>query len=80
MADELKLVVNGQDRGVAVDGEPTLAAVLYALGLKPDRIAVEHNGRIARRTAWGEIQVASGDKLEVVHFVGGGAGGDVEHH
>ncbi len=74
----MELVVNGQVRQVAVESPVTLAAVLAAMDLKADRIAVEHNGRIARRGAWGEVTVAEGDKLEVVHFVGGGRGGEVK--
>jgi thiamine biosynthesis protein ThiS len=46
--------------------------VIATLGLKSDRIAVEHNGEIVSRTAWGQTQVADGDRLEIVHFVGGG--------
>ena len=71
MAD-LELVVNGQARVVTVEGPATLGSVLGALQLKADRIAVEHNGRIARRSAWGETAVQAGDKLDIVHFVGGG--------
>lgn len=73
MAQDLQLTVNGQNRLVAVEPPATLATVLHALDLKADRIAVEHNGKIARRTGWSETKVQSGDKLEVVHFVGGGA-------
>jgi len=42
------------------------------MDLKADRVAVEHNGEIAPRADWGGIPVSSGDRLEVVHFVGGG--------
>lgn len=40
--------------------------------LKADRVAVEHNGVIAPRTTWAQVQVDAGDRLEIVHFVGGG--------
>jgi thiamine biosynthesis protein ThiS len=33
---------------------------------------VEHNGRVLRRTEFAEVTVNAGDKLEIVHFVGGG--------
>jgi len=33
---------------------------------------VEHNGAIVQRAGWTDTPVASGDRLEVVHFVGGG--------
>jgi sulfur carrier protein len=42
------------------------------LALKGDRVAVERNGEIAARTSWPAVMVADGDRIEVVHFVGGG--------
>jgi thiamine biosynthesis protein ThiS len=49
-----------------------LTKVVDQMDLKADRVAVEHNGEIAPRARWGEVSVSSGDRLEVVHFVGGG--------
>lgn len=70
----LTLAINGQSRTFDTLHPPvTLAQIIAELKLKGDRIAVEHNGEIAQRTLWTEIPVASGDRLEVVHFVGGGA-------
>ncbi len=46
--------------------------LIDALGLKPERLAVEVNGRIIRRADWTSTTLAEGDKVEVVHFVGGG--------
>jgi hypothetical protein len=40
--------------------------------MKPDRVAVELNREIAPRNTWLEIQIKDGDRLEIVHFVGGG--------
>lgn len=69
----LSLTINGQIRIFDTLTSPTnLAQVVAGLELKGDRIAVEYNGEIASRTRWDEISVASGDRLEVVHFVGGG--------
>jgi sulfur carrier protein len=71
----LNLVINGQSRTFAALASPVmLDQVIRAMDLKGDRIAVEHNGEIAQRTRWEKVAVASGDRLEVVHFVGGGAG------
>jgi sulfur carrier protein len=68
------LTINGQSCTFGSLASPaTLAQVIDELNLKGDRIAVEHNGEIAQRDLWTEITVASGDRLEVVHFVGGGA-------
>lgn len=70
----LTLTINGQSREFAGLKPPvTLAVIIAEMALKGDRIAVEHNGEIAQRTRWAEVSVASGDRLEVVHFVGGGS-------
>ena len=68
------LAINGQDRSFANLTPPvTLAQAIAAMDLKGDRIAVEHNGQIVQRALWSETPVSPGDRLEVVHFVGGGA-------
>lgn len=69
----LALNINGQDRVFDGLASPTTLLRLVAeMDLKADRLAVEHNGEIAPRARWPDIPVSSGDKLEVVHFVGGG--------
>ncbi|MGA1982806.1 MAG: sulfur carrier protein ThiS [Acidobacteriaceae bacterium] len=71
----LTLTINGQSREFADLTSPvTLAQVIAEMNLKGDRIAVEHNGEIAQRARWTGISVSSGDRLEIVHFVGGGSG------
>src|SRR5690606_25530470 len=52
----------------------TIAELVAELGLKPEKVAVEHNGVIAPRSTLGEAKLAEGDVLEIVHFVGGGNG------
>ena len=47
-------------------------ALTAALGMKSDRIAIERNGEIVRRSEWVATPVRSGDRFEIVHFVGGG--------
>ena len=67
------LAINAQDRSFDNLTSPvSLAQVIAAMELKGDRIAVEHNGQIVQRARWSETPVSSGDRLEVVHFVGGG--------
>jgi sulfur carrier protein len=67
------IVLNGQNRTFPNLVAPVpLAKVIVELNLKGDRIAVEHNAEIAPRTRWDEITVVEGDRLEIVHFVGGG--------
>jgi len=50
----------------------TLAALIAQLGMKPDRVAVELNLSIVQRRNWDNTTLHNGDKLEIVHFVGGG--------
>jgi len=70
----LTLVLNGQDREFAKLTPPvSLADLIAELALKGDRIAVEHNGAIVERSRWVQTALTTGDRLEVVHFVGGGA-------
>jgi sulfur carrier protein len=73
----LTVWLNGQERTLAgLEEGADLASCMEELGLKADRIAVELNGEIARRNAWATAEVRGGDKLEVVHFVGGGSAVD----
>jgi sulfur carrier protein len=69
----LTLTINGQNRIFdKLDPPATLTLVIAAMDLKGDRIAVEHNGQIVQRAYWADTSVSSGDRLEIVHFVGGG--------
>lgn len=74
----MTFLINGQSREFSemVSGA-SVENVLTALGLKQDRVAVEHNGSIVPRTAWATTTVGDGDKFEIVHFVGGGAEGSL---
>jgi len=51
----------------------SLAQFIQQLGMKGDRVAVELNREIVPRAQWDATQLQDGDRLEVVHFVGGGA-------
>jgi len=69
----LTLIVNGQSRAFEGLSQPaSLEQVIGELGLKGDRVAVEHNGEIVPRAGWAATALNGGDRLEVVHFVGGG--------
>lgn len=69
----LRLVVNGQGRSFEELGEgASLTSLLGVLALKSDRVAVEWNGQIVSRELWGSRALQDGDRLEIVHFVGGG--------
>jgi sulfur carrier protein len=70
----MKLLINGEERSFSEVVIPfTIAALIEALSMKPDRVAVERNRDIVPRDRWAETQLQDGDRLEVVHFVGGGS-------
>lgn len=66
----MTLEINGQPREFA-DGL-TLSTLVDQLGFKRDRLAIELNHDIVPRTQWDTTALNAGDKLEIVHFVGGG--------
>jgi thiamine biosynthesis protein ThiS len=66
----MRVQLNGESREVA--DASTLAALIESLGMKADRVAVELNGDIIQRGSWAQTPLRDGDKLEIVHFVGGG--------
>jgi sulfur carrier protein len=70
----LTIILNGQSRTFSTLPESAnLEQLIGELGLKGDRVAVEHNGEIVPRAVWAQTHVGGGDRLEVVHFVGGGS-------
>jgi thiamine biosynthesis protein ThiS len=66
----MKLHINGADR--EFPPSTSLATLLEQLGMKQDRVAVELNRDIVPRDRWTETTLSDGDRLEIVHFVGGG--------
>ena len=71
MTAPLTLTVNGDSRRSTA---ATIAALVEELGLRPEKVAVEHNGTIVPRSTLAQAPLADGDVLEIVHFVGGGSG------
>ena len=67
----MKLQVNGEEHSIA--GTLTLAALIEQLGMRADRVAVELNREIVARERWPSTELREGDRLEIVHFVGGGS-------
>ena len=67
---DIQIVVNGQVRSVP-EGL-TLTHLLVRLDIAGDRVAVELNQNIVRRSDWDSTVVAPGATLEIVQFVGGG--------
>ena len=66
----LTLVLNGERR--VMEAVRTVAELVDALGLDPRKVAVERNLEIVPRSAYGGTELADGDRVEIVHFIGGG--------
>ena len=66
----LQITLNGEAR--QLDAPDSLRGLLVGLGLDPAKIAVERNLEIVPRSTYDQVQVADGDRLEIVHFIGGG--------
>jgi thiamine biosynthesis protein ThiS len=66
----MRVTVNGRDRDTASGS--TVAGLIDELGLRERRVAVERNRVIVRREEWETTALEDGDRLEVLHFVGGG--------
>ncbi len=70
-SDAVAITVNGDSRGVPAGW--TVASLLSSLELDPRLVVVERNRDILRdREAFSRIELARGDTIEIVHFVGGG--------
>jgi thiamine biosynthesis protein ThiS len=66
----MRIQVNGELR--VVSPQVSLPELLDSLAIPPDRVAIELNERVIRRTEWPQAILQDGDKIEIVYFVGGG--------
>jgi thiazole synthase len=66
----LRVTINGEER--KFETAVSIDRLLGELGLEPAKIAVERNLEIVPRSQYRDITVADGDRLEIVHFIGGG--------
>ena len=66
----MQLTVNGETR--AFSDVADVAALVAALGLDGRKVAVERNLEIVPRSAYSKTPLADGDRIEIVHFIGGG--------
>jgi thiazole synthase len=66
----LMVTINGEAK--TLDGAKSVRAVLAGLGMDPAKIAVERNLEIVPRSQYDAVMVGDGDRLEIVHFIGGG--------
>jgi thiamine biosynthesis protein ThiS len=67
------ITLNGE--AYHVDAPLSVAALLEKLGVDSRRVAVEHNLVVVRRALFASTVIGDGDAVEIVNFVGGGAGG-----
>ena len=70
METVISIVVNGEKR----EAQPgaMVADLLITLGLDSGRVAIERNLEILPRPTWNQTPVETGDRYEIVQFVGGG--------
>ena len=67
----MQVYVNGELKELT--GAPSLTELVTQLELPAARIAIELNREVVRRSAWGSTVLKDEDRIEIVHFVGGGA-------
>jgi len=67
----MNLVINGEKRDLG-PGITNVGLLIGALSVKKERTAVELNGTIIDQSKWDSTELSSGDKIEIVSFVGGG--------
>ncbi len=67
---KISITLNGEPRDIM--SETSIAALAAEIGLNPAKIAVERNLEIVPRSTLADVLIEAGDKLEIVHFVGGG--------
>lgn len=63
------ITLNGMKQAT---GARTLAALIEELGLDIRKVAVERNLEIVPRSLLAETALQPGDRIEIVHFIGGG--------
>ena len=66
----MRVELNGEPK--ELDEGTTLSTLVQQLSLAPERVAVELNRDVVRRADWPATQLTDGDRVEIVHFVGGG--------
>jgi thiazole synthase len=66
----MRLTINGEMRDMTSAG--TVTELLSALELDARKIAIELNREIVPRSAYDATGLNDGDKIEIVHFIGGG--------
>ena len=68
----MQIILNGTEKNF--QDQISIATLIRELGLDKRKIAVERNREIVPRTAFNSVSLCEGDKIEIVHFIGGGMG------
>ena len=66
----MQVLINGETR--KIENELNLRELLEKLELPTERIAIELNKDVIRKKDWETIKISESDKIEIIHFVGGG--------
>lgn len=66
----MRVLINGETR--TIENELNLRELLEKLELPTTRIAIELNKDVIRKKDWESVKIADADKIEIIHFVGGG--------
>jgi sulfur carrier protein len=66
----MKVLINGEK--IEVSGRPSLSELLRDFSFTDGRIAIELNKVVVRRNEWSNVIINDADRIEIIHFVGGG--------
>jgi sulfur carrier protein len=69
MPERITIQLNGEQQSVAAR---TLAELVGELGLEKRMIAIERNLEVVPKSSYAETQLQAGDRIELVHMIGGG--------
>lgn len=67
----MRILVNGEPREVKEN--ISIPELIVSLSLKAEQVAIELNQNVVRRAHWESTTLRANDKVEIVHFVGGGS-------
>lgn len=70
----MNIIINGESKNL--ESVMNVTGMLSILGIDPKKVAVERNLEIVPKTEFEATQVMDGDQIEIVHFIGGGDGGE----
>jgi len=67
---EIEILLNGETK--RIPHGLTIAQLVNSLNLVSQRVAIEYNRKILKKESWDRQMISGGDRIEIVHFVGGG--------